>query len=756
MAGKFIGIVYRVGETMSQDKTIESAGNAVSENLPNFEASETLAATMEGQHIPAEAPNEGAQQSLALNNVNDIEPADEKIKLAKKDDKDEEGRDKQEAEAVQIVSETVSEQHGAQAQNDSAYVEQDMEGYSFLEGVSGAESGYALGAAEASAAGAASSGGFSATVAGLSTVAKVGLATLGAAAAVAVADDDDDDDDNDSSSSDTPAGDDAPTGGTLLDFEGFTNNGDGTYALTNDDYPTYGTSMGRGVVDSSAEGVPYEADGTTSRTMLEVTKGEGTEWWSGLTLFNAFTGSDLIGDGTAPITMRVYAEQAGTLSLELESAGATAFKQVVSVNQGWNDVSMDVSTADASVNWTTFQMRPDADENVANQPAETKYWIDDVHFPLATIVTPSSGPQEAANLPTVGAGEFDVYVATNEDGSTDGGLIDDVNPSWGQSGSAEIEVHPQAGAVLKVNGMNYQGMTMTATDVSGKTSLHIDLWSATAGTVRLFLINTDGGEAGFNLDVTADTWNSFDIDLDAFGTVPDVAIHQLKFDNSEGSIGVGVTGLTDFYVDNLYFGDQAATVGTPPADPTTAAFLDGATTPTADENADGVVSIFSDQYTDVTTTNFMTQYSQGAGVSDLTINNGNNIKKYDANDWAIIETTVGQDGPHGYDVTATTQLNFSIYRSEATDLLVKVRDFGADGVYSAPADGAGMDTVDDSEAAFTLTADNFTADAWNEVSITRAELEAIGLTATPANVANIVLDAANTETFYIDDMYWVA
>ena len=74
---------------MSQDKTIESAGNAVPENLPNFEASETLAATMEGQHIPAEAPNEGAQQSLALNNVNDIEPADEKIKLAK-DDKDEE------------------------------------------------------------------------------------------------------------------------------------------------------------------------------------------------------------------------------------------------------------------------------------------------------------------------------------------------------------------------------------------------------------------------------------------------------------------------------------------------------------------------------------------------------------------------------------------------------------------------------------------------------------------------------------------
>ena len=169
------------------------------------------------------------------------------------------------------------------------------------------------------------------------------------------------------------------------------------------------------------------------------------------------------------------------------------------------------------------------------------------------------GPQEAANLPTVGAGEFDVYVATNEDGSTDGGLIDDVNPSWGQSGSAEIEVHPQAGAVLKVNGMNYQGMTMTATDVSGKTS-YIDLWSVTAGTVRLFLINTDGGEAGFNLDVTADTWNSFDIDLDAFGTVPDVAIHQLKFDNSEGSIGAGVTGLTDFYVDNLYFGDQAATV----------------------------------------------------------------------------------------------------------------------------------------------------------------------------------------------------
>jgi hypothetical protein len=515
--------------------------------------------------------------------------------------------------------------------------------------------------------------------------------------------------------------------------------------------------MGRGVVDSnSVTSVPFEVDGSTSRTMLEVTKTAGTEWWSGLTLMSAYTGSDLIGDGTEPITMRVYAEQDGTLSLELEATGATAFKQVVTVTEGWNNVSMDVSGADASVNWTTFQMRPDAVESDGTAQATTKYWIDDVHFPLATIVAPPAGPQEAATVPTVGASEFDVYVATNEDGTPNGGLITNVNENWGQTGTSEIEVHPEAGAVIKLGSVNYQGMTMTATDVSAKTSFHIDIWAAEAGSVKVILINNadPAGEAGIVLEVTADEWNSFDIDLAAFGTVAtDAPIHQLKFDSQSAALGDGVTPLTDFYIDNMYFGDQAATIGTPPADPSTAEFLGGGTTPTA-LPAD-VVSIFSDEYTDVAGTDFMTQYSNGLAVSDVTIDNANVIKKYENNEYAIIENVSDLGTGGGLDVSAMNSFKFSIYRTEATDLLVKIRDFGADGGYDAPAEGAGMDTVDDSEASITLAANTFTVDTWNEVTITKEELATAGVSGFQ-NVANIVLDPGSTETFYIDDMYWVA
>ena len=55
-----------------------------------------------------------------------------------------------------------------------------------------------------------------------------------------------------------------------------------------------------------------EVDGS-SRNMLVVENGAGAEW-SGLTLMSEYPGTDLIGDGTDPITMRVFADQDGDLA----------------------------------------------------------------------------------------------------------------------------------------------------------------------------------------------------------------------------------------------------------------------------------------------------------------------------------------------------------------------------------------------------------------------------------------------------------
>ncbi|NRP16786.1 hypothetical protein XMA152_002484 [Marinobacterium sp. xm-a-152] len=65
------------------------------------------------------------------------------------------------------------------------------------------------------------------------------------------------------------------------------------------------------------------------------------------------------------------------------------------------------------------------------------------------------------------------------------------------------------------------------------------------------------------MDVTAGSWNSFDIDLDAFSGVDLANVFQMKFDSQDAVIG-STDGLSTFYMDNLYFSNNTPTVGTPP------------------------------------------------------------------------------------------------------------------------------------------------------------------------------------------------
>ena len=282
---------------------------------------------------------------------------------------------------------------------------------------------------------------------------------------------------------------------------------------------------------------------------------------------------------------------------------------------------------------------------------------------------------------------------------------------------------------------------MVSTDVSGKTSMHIDLWSADSGAVKFFLVAANnGGEAGIVLDVIGGQWNSFDIDLAAFEPATSGEIFQLKLDSQSGAIGTK-TPLTDFYMDNLYFGDQTPTIGTPPSDPSSAAFLAGAVDPSA--AAADVVSLFSDAYATSVMDGgtFRAGWSSAGAVEELTIDNGNVIKKF--NDVVY----VGIEAATPYDVSAMGSLKINIWRTEDSDLLIKVRDYGSNGVY----DSSG----DDAEAVLTIPASDMPKDQWVTVDIPMSDLVTAGL-ATKANIAQLVLDPENDETFYIDDIYWQA
>ncbi|MCP4879058.1 MAG: hypothetical protein GY905_00810, partial [Gammaproteobacteria bacterium] len=205
--------------------------------------------------------------------------------------------------------------------------------------------------------------------------------------------------------------------------------------------------------------------------------------------------------------------------------------------------------------------------------------IDDVELiSSASTATPATAPTAAATAPTVTDADA---ISLYSDTLASDNVVTNLNPGWGQSGSlgAATDVDSAVGNVLKFTSLNYQGIELNSTDVSAKESLHLDLWSETAGKVKLFLVSTDGSassEAGIVLDVTAGQWNSYDIDLDAFSGVDLASVFQMKFDSQSAVIGSD-DGLSNFYMDNLYFSDTTATVGTPTAGPDATPALEGLT-----------------------------------------------------------------------------------------------------------------------------------------------------------------------------------
>jgi len=161
-------------------------------------------------------------------------------------------------------------------------------------------------------------------------------------------------------------------------------------------------------------------------------------------------------------------------------------------------------------------------------------------FDVTEILQPiASAPTQPGRLSTDYFSVFsDSY--TDIDGS-------DFNPNWGQQ-TIYTAFDLNGDAMLQYSNLNYQGIQIgTAQDVTSMETLHIDVWSATANTIKFFPLPVgiaQADEKSFTLNLLADQWNSFDIPLSYFtdqGLALD-NIHQFKFEGSES-----------FFVDNIYF-----------------------------------------------------------------------------------------------------------------------------------------------------------------------------------------------------------
>ena len=177
---------------------------------------------------------------------------------------------------------------------------------------------------------------------------------------------------------------------------------------------------------------------------------------------------------------------------------------------------------------------------------------------ILLTATPTDGggipttPTSAAPTPTVDAESVislfsDAY--TNIEGIN-------FNPFWGQSTQVSFE-EIDGNNMLKYSNFNYQGTDFPTLNVSGKTTVHLDMWTADATTVNFTIISPGPQEKLFPLEITPGQWVSYEIPLSYFNNVNLAEIFQLKFDGGNGSQTI--------YLDNIYFsGEGEVVVPAPP------------------------------------------------------------------------------------------------------------------------------------------------------------------------------------------------
>ncbi|MBW6498938.1 MAG: T9SS type A sorting domain-containing protein, partial [Bacteroidales bacterium] len=150
-----------------------------------------------------------------------------------------------------------------------------------------------------------------------------------------------------------------------------------------------------------------------------------------------------------------------------------------------------------------------------------------------TVAAPTPPALDPANVLSVFSDAYSDVAGTN------------FNPGWGQTTQVSF-VEIAGNETMKYASFNYQGTEFaSALNVTQMETLHLDMWTADATSVNIFLISPGPVETAFALPITPNQWVSYDIPLTAFTGVNLADVIQFKFDGGNGS--------QTLYLDNLYF-----------------------------------------------------------------------------------------------------------------------------------------------------------------------------------------------------------
>lgn len=172
----------------------------------------------------------------------------------------------------------------------------------------------------------------------------------------------------------------------------------------------------------------------------------------------------------------------------------------------------------------------DVNNNISGFYADNIYFYNASTAPAAPTTQAPVPTHPAANVISVYSDAYSSITGT------------DMNPNWGQATAVSV-VQVQGNNTLKYAGLNYQGIQLgSSQNVSAMAYLHLDYWSATSTSLKVFLISPGPVETAYTLQVPTTGWRSLDIPLSSFAPVNMSDVIQLKFE-----------GNGDIFLDNIYF-----------------------------------------------------------------------------------------------------------------------------------------------------------------------------------------------------------
>ncbi len=364
-------------------------------------------------------------------------------------------------------------------------------------------------------------------------------------------------------------------------------------------------------------------------------------------------------------------------------------------------------------------------------PANWTFYFDDV-VQVADCAGGGGGGTPVALPVTFEDGDAAFYELTDFGGAATTLVADPADAANTVASSDKFAGSEVWAGTTVAESSGFGALPFTATD----TSMTLRVYSPDAAIpVRLKVEDRTDNTISVETEAmttAANTWETltFDFSNEAAGTAAlDLAN---TYDKASVFFNFGTDGNTagdkTYLWDDLAFGGGGGGGGGNA--PTTAA-----PAPTQDSGA--VISLFADGYANVSIDAWPTSWSSVTSVQDVTID-GNTTKEHLGVDFVGIETTSSQ-----VDASGMTHLHVDLWTPDATEIRLKLVDFGADMAF---------DGGDDSEHELTFDTSG-SQGQWISLDIPLGDFT--GLTSR-SNIAQYIIAATppGASTIYLDNLYF--